>query len=547
MKRNKIITLIMAFVLVCSTFSIGCGKKVADGEQDLEIYSMIKGYGSERITTLVDEFKKQDWVKERYPNLTITLETDDIDTTTGKKLSSGSNYNTTDLIISAPAYVRGYEGSKKNVLTNLTEVLYKSKVPGEGSITVEQKMIPSFLKNVVYGPESLNTPTYYGFEFNSGMHGILYNATLLNNIGYEVPLTTDEFIEQCEAISNMNNEKYSVGYAIADNASDGYWHEMFSTWWAQYSGINEYTDFYYGLVGNTQSVDVYKALGRLESLKVFESIFKPDKISTDYKYDSKKATYRYIYPYANEASTDYMIVQNGFLAGQGVFLAIGDWFETEMHAYREGLKNQYNYEFKFMRIPIISSIIDNLPNKSVSNDMELRALIKAIDIGNTDLVGEGYDVEQADYNKVKEARCIVPLNSERAVIPEYASAKQVAIDFCRFVMTDVANEAVIKAAYGLSQPIVFDYMDDFITSYASDTHQSRYEIYYNTHLPMIGVPLSASFPYGIEQFNHYTMWSTTLEALFSSSKKTAQDIYQDEIDYWKGSATKWQQMIGSGE
>ena len=43
------------------------------------------------------------------------------------------------------------------------------------------------------------------------------------------------------------------------------------------------------------------------------------------------------------------------------------------------------------------------------------------------------------------------------------------------------------------------------------------------------------------------MWSTSLEALFSSGKKYAVDIYQQEIDYWKDAQTLWQQMISSAQ
>jgi hypothetical protein len=185
----------------------------------------------------------------------------------------------------------------------------------------------------------------------------------------------------------------------------------------------------------------------------------------------------------------------------------------------------------------------------VENDIELRALVRAIDNGNTELTGEGYSVTQADYNRVKEARCIVTTRySSGARIPSYAAAKEVAIDFLRFGATDIAQEALMKKAYGLARPFQYDYTKNTeVYNAISDTNKSKLDMYYSTTLPMVSTPHKENFPYGIEQFNYYKLWSTTLEALFSSGKKNAVDIYQEEIDYWNGAQTLWQQMIGSGQ
>ncbi len=548
LKKIVAICLVCVTILSVGTFA-GC-KKTPNGEQDLEIYSLVQGYGAESINTLIEEFKKQDWVKEKYPNLTISLSTDDLAGTAIKKLASGSNYNTTDIIIGGVDVEKNYDGAKKGVIENITKSVYESEVPGEGGITVAEKMMPAYLQNAQYGPESLETPNYYRLPMVSGMMGIIYNKTILDKLGLSVPVTTEEFVEQCEIISNKNDANYSVGYAIAENTADGYWHEMFSTWWAQYSGIQEYTDFYYGLVGNVQTSDVYKATGRLRALEVFESIFRPNKESTDYKYDSKKETYKYIYPYANETSTDYLVVQSGFLAGNGVFHANGDWFSTEMDSYRKGFEGQgYVYEFEFMRVPIISSIIETLKDNSVENDEELRSLVRAIDSGSVALTGEGYSVTQRDFDRVKQARCLVPIRSAGgARIPTYASAKGVAIDFLRFTATDIAQKALMKNAFGQSRPFYFDIdSDDTIKDAIDDIQNSKLGIFYSENVPMVGIPQAENFPYGIEQFNYYKMWSTSLEALFSSGKKYAVDIYQQEIDYWKDAQTLWQQMISSAQ
>lgn len=548
-KIKKVISIILASITMCATgFTMGCGG-TADGNQDLEIYALVQGYGMEPIQTLVNEFQKQDWVKEKYPDLSIKLETDDITGQSNKKLAAGAKYNTTDILVGGWQLETQWDGAKKGAIENITESVYNQEVPGEPGVKFADKMLPAYLQAAAHAPESWVTPNYYRVPMVAGVTGIIYNETILNKLGLDVPLTTDELVEQCAYISNNNTSDYSEGYAIMTNAKDGYWHEMFSTWWAQYSGNQKYTDFYYGLYGDVQSSDVYKDQGRLEALKVFEEIFSPRKEVSDFKYNETKPTYKYVYPFANEASTDYMVVQSAFLGGKGVFHANGDWFETEMHIYREDYeKKGYDYTFKFMRYPIISSIIDTLPDKSVADDNELRALVKAIDAGNKALESEGYSVTEKDYNRVKEARCLVPVrNGGGARIPTYASAKEVAIDFLRFIATDIAQEALIKNAFGLCRPFKYDFESNpEIKEFICDTHTTKLEIFNSKELPMVGLFSKDLSPYGITQFNHYKVTdnTTSLETIFTTNSNTAQGVFDIEANFWNDAQALWKQMLG---
>ena len=167
---KKIIPLTLACTIVGSTLAVGLTgcKKVANGAQDLEIYACIQGYGIEVINTWIDEFKKQDWVKEKYPNLTIKLKTDDLTGTGNDLFASGANYNTTDVILGGFELERLYDGAKKGAVENITQSVYYSEVPGEGGITVAQKMMPNVLEQAKHGPESLYEPTYYSMPYVAG-------------------------------------------------------------------------------------------------------------------------------------------------------------------------------------------------------------------------------------------------------------------------------------------------------------------------------------------------------------------------------------------
>ena len=54
-------------------FTVGafaaCGGKVPDTPQTLEIWISSTGYGDEWVADIVDLFKEEAWVKEKYPEL----------------------------------------------------------------------------------------------------------------------------------------------------------------------------------------------------------------------------------------------------------------------------------------------------------------------------------------------------------------------------------------------------------------------------------------------------------------------------------------------
>ena len=199
-----------------------------------------------------------------------------------------------------------------------------------------------------------------------------------------------------------------------------------------------------------------------------------------------------------------------------------------------------------MRTPVISSIINVVPDKSIADDKELSALIKAIDANDISLKGQGYDVTQKDYDRVKETRSIVRQGGGgQAVIPDYASAKDVAIDLLRFMATDICQEeCYIKECYGLTSAMEYS-MEKYtqLSNYVQDIHLSKQAILQSSTLPMKALPSTTSFPYGIKSFYSIDLDLDRLEVLISAGQRTAQKIYQDEIDYWANSKSKWDQMI----
>lgn len=75
MKKNfkKVLTVALSATMAMSCLAAtGCGGKGKGGtEGTLNIYALRKGYGTDWCDAIIEKFKEQDWVKEKYPNLKI--------------------------------------------------------------------------------------------------------------------------------------------------------------------------------------------------------------------------------------------------------------------------------------------------------------------------------------------------------------------------------------------------------------------------------------------------------------------------------------------
>lgn len=519
-------------ILLAGGLSVGCAKTVPNDENTLEIYCLDKGYGVEWCKDLIELFKQQDWVKQKYPELNVAFSSNDVSSFGESKLRAGARNNTIDLmfsILSKTSYA-GKNSQGEETLVNLTESVYQKEVPGE-NILFEDKVFDSYnISNQYASAETSGEPQYYFVSWASGMNGILYNEDILNSLGISVPNTTQELIDACEKIMDLKDNKeglYDKGYSFIQSHDD-YWANLFPIWWAQYEGIDGYYDFYNGIYENRLSSMIFTQQGRVESLKVFESIL-----------DYDKGWYN-----PSSQRFDFMTAQTMFLQGNGVFHVNGDWFDNEMRKTAEALKEEegLDYSIKMMRTPIVSGIISELD--SVEDDKELSALISAIDAANPSLSGDGYDVSSNDYNRVKEARAIVGTLgvNHTAYIPSYATAKNIAIDFLRFMGTDVAINSYMKSTGGADLPFIYDVTekDPALYEQLSDFQKSRIDYFNQFEIEVL--PSSTGFPLavygGVGAFIN-TDYTTVFAA--SGNTKTPQDFYNETLSYWTES--RWTTAI----
>ena len=296
---------------------------------------------------------------------------------------------------------------------------------------------------------------------------VFYNyAKFFENDDASKEVALYKSIEKLCELRDLGLEQLGGDYAILKDAGGAYWNYVYPIWWGQYEGINGYYNFFNGVIGETEddfmvSAEVFRQRGKLHALQAMEDI-----LLWDNGYFYKKST-----------GLDHEQAQQAFLLGDGVFYANGDWFAKEMEKQRNDAIQFGDkvYDIRMMKTPIISQIIEKTP--SITNDEELRVVIRAIDKGfatlsaATDAVAEFSDADMAlfermensstgakDYKKIVEARSIVHAigPNHHAVVPSYALGKEIAYDFLLFMATDKAQEIYMNATGGASLPFEYD-------------------------------------------------------------------------------------------
>ena len=546
MKNNttkRTLALVCALTAGASTFA-GCAKKTADNEQVLEILLWDAGYGVQWCSDLLDAFKQENWVKEKYPNLEIVFTSDSDNSMIGTKINAGERANTVDLFFGTGMSI--YEGTDSTgyaMMSDLTETVYNQKVPGE-EITVKDKMDEGYRESIRFyekGQDSNSSDVpfkAYAFPWASGMDSILYNADHLKAINMEVPLTTDQLVESCQTIVEDKpftyNSQANGDYAILTSSSGHYWYDLYPSWWAQYEGIKEYYNFFNGVANNRISADVHRQKGKLYSLEVLEKVLDWDNG----------------YLYQKRTGLEFMQAQTKFIEGEGVFYSNGDWFAKEMEETVKDVEELkgVKYDIRMMPLPIISKIIEKTP--SIPDDETLRAVIRAIDNGNETIQMakmdnvKGYEllsgVTETDYEIILQARGIVHSlgSTHRALVPSYAKGKEIAFDFLRFMATDNAQEIYMGATGGASLPFEYDVERKNPDLYAQllPIEKDRLNMEYNAVYETTVLPDPQTFPlvkWG-EMTPIYSLGGMNIIAYFASkdAQGTAQQIYDNDIKYY---------------
>lgn len=538
MKQTKRIlsTALVATVLASSAGAlIGCAPKVDNDEMTLEIYVANYGYGYTWVEDAIELFKEQDWVKAKYPELKIPTPSHNSERTyTADRITAGSTANTIDLFFSCSSSASSYfiaDSSGGSYFEELTDV-YNSEVPGETGVLYKDKMIDAYYEELEV--EKLDgAKAYYSVPWVNGYFGLLYNKDLVESTlgaNYQLPRTTNELAKMATDIKAASKVPF-ISAAKVD-----YWFDIFRVWWAQYEGYDNINRYWNGLdVLGGRTWENVKQTGRLRGMETLESLIGINSGNT----------------HSLATTMEFTTAQSKYLLGEAFMMPNGDWFENEMRETQA--ENPYNYDIRFMRTPIISSIIEKCT--TIDNDTKLAFVVQCVDenkdYATTKAAYEAASygtLSETDYNKIVEARKVtMNVTGHEACIPSYATAKEPAKDFLRFLATDIACESMAKTTKGVSAPFEYDMQTktpDFYNS-LSNLHKSRLEIAAKS------VNLRSHLTYRMQYLGGLGVIHATtggLEAAFmsqnSDDRKSAQQIYNDDIRYFeKDNGVNWNSIL----
>lgn len=588
-KRILIGLLASLLMVVWSAGAVGCNKK-DDSPETLEIYIEKMGYGVDWLDDIIEAFKQEQWVKDKYPNLNIPKPEARVNQGSAtQRVIAGAKSNTADLLFGTTT-ATGWIYRSDEESSNFEELsdVYNSEVPGETGVIFKEKMLPS-IRSWVEQPDLSKADTdpdakvYHVFPWINGYIGMLCNKDNLDNLlgkdNYIMPRTTDEWMEMVRSIIKVQKDKG------LDNTDDAfinpfiyapvmYWGASVSTWWAQYETRSGYEKYFLGTArinGRDQlSPKVLEQKGKLRSFQTIESFVGAPGIGGE---AGTEEIYDKVDEDSFKAQNTFDRIQVKYINGQGVFMPNGDWFDLEMRNAVEAGKGS---DITYMQLPIISAVSEKLSyyksgdtvfDKNADGttkegdatrkvyDELLRKLVDHVD-GNCDrdevaalytAKGKSIDRLDADIEHIHEARHLMaPVEGHEAFIPSYATAKNVAKDFLRFMATDKAIRTFAESTKGCSTAFSYDVIAQNPGLYDTftDIQKQRLSMVQNGGISM---PVKASYRLAmLGGFDMSRYPSGSIEVNFSSEsgRKTAEEMVNYDINYYtQNNNAQWNSML----
>lgn len=473
---KKIIALALASMSVLAV-GAGCsgGGQTAGDEKTVQIYAWESGYGIEWLQKIVADFNAGQ--SEYKAELEYSS-------------SASSVIDTLDLGKSNPndLYFTMLQSSKYNTdFIDMTALLDSSPTGETGKI--RDKYYPGLI-DALKDKEGKEKFLCYGY----GNASIVYNCDLIPE--EKVPNTTKELEILVTELSSSATKPWLF---YNDSGINGYWNYLTEAWAAQYNGLDYHYNTFYklkGADGTSPSKEVLLAKdGRYKAFEVMEAVITPDTTHNQC------------------TNTNYTTVQTLFLEGNAAMMPNGSWLLNET-----GVAANVN----MMKVPVISSIVEKLENKSMS-DATLSKIIDDVDAGKT----SSELCSANDFARIKEARNLMYNNATESYIfaPNYSNALDGVKAFLQWYHKDSSilrycESTKLPAACKLNDETLFDLSKQSLWT------QTMFNVASN------GTPLTMRLDRSevfLEQGNNSIINIATANALLASStadRKNADQLWQ---------------------
>ncbi len=536
--KKKLLAKVFAMFMATATCigAVGCGGSGnnlgGDDDKTLQIYIGNYGYGYDWVEDAAEAFKNQAWVKEKYGEINVPVPVHNSDKTYSEtNILAGPKANVYDVMFSTASANASVFKTDKNgdpYFEDLTALLDEA-VPGE-SITVRQKMKPDILEGeLLVKPSDIAKDVstveriLYGMPWVNGYMGLLYNETLINQeLGEErtMPRTTKELQKLVDDLIASQSSKAEASKIPVSclSATTGYYSALFDMWWAQYEGIEGYENFYNGKNAyGDLSVEIFSQKGRLRALESVQMLTDAGKSGLNHK----------------ECNTmTFTQAQSRFIMRQGFMMANGDWFENEMRASSKD--NPYaDDKIKYMKLPVISEVVDDGMVTTIVNETELVTIVQAIDENKTyeqakELVPA---LSEDDYTYLQEGRNVTnTIGGHVAYIPYYATAKDLAKDFLLFLASDEGIKIFMTTTNGCATAYNYDHTQ--LGFELPPMQQTKLEMQKGSKI----LKNSSSFPLqylgGLRPFTKTGTLEVVFAASYAGDRKTPQQIFDEDIAYY---------------
>lgn len=533
LKRLVLIPLIGA-AMGASLASCG-GSNESEGSNVVQIRVYDAGFGTDWLHEIGNKFA------EKFPGKSIKIveESPSVPSKVANEIQNPKN-NNIDLYFDSGANLTDIIGKSQSVLRSDTETLleplddvFNSKaLSSEGKEegeTIKARMFEGYEETSSYhGKITKWQNKIYKLPWADAATGVFMNRAILNKYNLEAPITSNDFKNVIETIASHTSTDHIYPYAWAGNNAPGYWSYLFSTWFAQYSGVENFKNFMKldpTGEGNMTTIkdrgfQVYQDQGILKALDGMHDILNIN------------------YSPNGSASDTHIKAQTKFATGECAFMIDGDWLLNEMK------KNYFDQikEIEMIKTPVLSSIIERPECATIADDAELKALVKSIDAGSKALSGDGFDVDQTAFNKVYEARSIhncIGINHDM-IIPSYADAKETAKLFIRFMYSNEGCRIFRNKAYA-NLPLKYtteagDADNPFIRSVDAINNSDKVyiisgEAKLNDNRQRAGILL-----FNKTDFAHPNTFAIMMQ---DPAKWTAERIFNDEYEFVQSKWSSW--------